>query len=249
VSKPSAGSRTADASKSLSMRKIVGWFVASIVLVLAISARAFAAAPAASIPTGPFTDGQVITVSGSGFPTHSQDPAGLQIIECSDPQGSAANLPTDAGVGCEGISVNAGQINTDSAGKFRTAYLVAALSTKAGTSSIDCDAAHYCVLWVGTDYNNAFTSGPHAFTTPFEVNENTTTGTPPSQTNTTAPPSDAAGSSGTTPGVGTAGSSVTLQGSLASTGVPGLVPWLLGLGLLMALLGTLVRCLTAGRAR
>src|ERR1700688_321457 len=184
VSKPSAGSRTADASKSLSMRKIVGWFVASIVLVLAISARAFAAAPAASIPTGPFTDGQVITVSGSGFPTHSQDPAGLQIIECSDPQGSAANLPTDAGVGCEGISVNAGQINTDSAGKFRTAYLVAAWSTKAGTSSIDCDAAHYCVLWVGTDYNNAFTSGPHAFTTPFEVNENTTTSTPPSQTNT-----------------------------------------------------------------
>ena len=63
-----------------------------------------------------------IAVSGSGFPTHAQDPTGLQIIECSDPLGSPANLPTDPSAGCEGITVNSSQIDTDGAGRFHTSY-------------------------------------------------------------------------------------------------------------------------------
>src|ERR1700722_11909072 len=115
--------------------------------VLLLPHPAFADAPKVTIPAGPLNNGQTITVSGSGFPGHAEDPPGLQIIESSDPQGSSANLPTDPSQGCEGITVNPSQINTDSAGRFQTSYLIAALSSSAGTSSIDCDATHECVLW------------------------------------------------------------------------------------------------------
>ncbi len=207
---------------------------------------AFADTPTVSIPAGPFTNGQSIAVSGSGFPTHVQDPAGLQIIECSDPQGSAAHLPTDPSLGCEGITVNAGQINPDSAGRFHASYPIAALSSSgAGTSSIDCDDTHECVLWVGTDYNNAFLTGPHAFTKPFTVNTSATTGASTIQAPTatgTAPAVSAA-----SPGAGAgAGNSASAAGraSLASTGLPGLVLWSLTLGVALALLGLLGRRLT-----
>jgi hypothetical protein len=39
-------------------------------------------------PPGNPTDGQTVTVSGSGFPTRSQDPPGVEIIQCSDPTGT-----------------------------------------------------------------------------------------------------------------------------------------------------------------
>ncbi len=212
---------------------------------LIFSATAAASTPEVSIPSGPFVDGQNIAVSGSGFPIRAQDPTGLQIIECSDPEGSPANLPTDPSQGCEGISVNPGQINTDSAGRFHVSYAIAALSTSAGKSSIDCDDTHECVLWVGTDYNNAFLSGPHAFTTPFRISAAPATApsTTPVPTSTTA----ASTSPGTAPPEATG--SAAGVGSLASTGLPGLVLWLGGLGVPMVLLGLLGRRLTVARSR
>ncbi len=223
-----------------------------VLLVVVGTAPAFvfgdtasAAVPMVSIPNGPFVDGQNIAVSGSGFPTRAQDPTGLQIIECSDPDGSPANLPTDPSLGCEGITVNPTQINTDSTGRFHVSYAIAALSSSAGTSSIDCDDTHECVLWVGTDYNNAFLSGPHAFTTPFRVNANPATGT--STTHVPTPTTAVPTSSGTTPPE--ASGAAAGVGSLASTGPPGLVLWLGGLGVPMVLLGLLGRRLTVARAR
>jgi hypothetical protein len=205
--------------------------------------QAFADAPSVSIPAGPLTNGRNIVVSGSGFPTHAQDPTGLQIIECSDPQGSPANLPTDPSEGCEGITVNPGQINTDSAGRFHTSYLIAALSSSAGTSSIDCDDTHECVLWVGIDYNNAFLSGPHAFTTPFKV-----TGTAAVSPASTPVPSTSSTVSGTSVAPGApASDSAARGGTLASTGLPGLVLWLVALGVPLALLGVLGRHLMVRR--
>ena len=225
-----------------------GVFGAGAVLILVLAGEAYGAAPTVTIQTGPFTDGQIIVVSGSGFPPPSQDPSGLQIIECSDPQGSAANLPTDATSGCEGITVNPSQINTDRTGAFRTSYRIASLSTSAGTSSIDCSATQVCVLWVGTDYNNAFTSGAHAFSKPFVV-----TGAPASApitatTSTTTAPSSAASGPSTVASVPAVGVAANAQGSLAVTGVTGLVTWLLGLGLPMALLGILGRRVSSRRA-
>ncbi len=223
--------------------------MAAVVGGLVGAMPAFADTPTVSIPAGSFTNGQSNAVSGSGFPTHAQDPAGLQIIECSDPQGSAAHLPTDPSLGCEGITVNAGQINPDSAGRFHASYPIAALSSSgAGTSSIDCDGTHECVLWVGTDYNNAFLTGPHAFTKPFTVSTSATTGTSTIQVPTAAGTAPAV--SEVSPGAGTgAGASAAGGASLASTGLPGLVLWSLTLGSALALLGLLGRRLTTiGRA-
>lgn len=208
------------------------------------TAPAFADAVKVTIPVGPFRDGQTIVVSGSGFPGHAQVPAGLQIIECSDPQGSPANLPTDPAMGCEGITVNPGQINTDASGRFHASYPIAALSTSAGTSSIDCDATHACVLWVGTDFNNAFLSGPHAFTVPFTV-----TGGGAMSPSTTA--ASASGIPTATSSVSAAATSSAKSNgaSLASTGLPGLVLWFVGLGVALAAVGLLGRRLTVVRVR
>jgi len=125
------------------------------------------AATTVNIPAGNPTNGQTITVSGSGFPVRSALPSGLQIIECSDPGGLSANLPTDASTGCDGTTVSGGQINTDASGNFTAQYPVELLNS--GNSSINCDPTDFCVLWVGQDYNNAFLSGPHGFSVPFEI--------------------------------------------------------------------------------
>ncbi len=201
---------------------------------------AFAESTKVTIPSGPFGDGQSIAISGSGFPTHGQDPTGLQVIECSDPHGSPANLPTDPSGGCEGITVNPSQINTDASGRFHASYVIAALSTSAGTSSIDCDATNQCVLWVGVDYNNAFLSGPHAFTAPFTI----TGGRPTSPTTMPLPFASGASTVPSASGAATSSSTTASGGSLASTGLPGGVLWLLGLGVPMAIVGLLGRRLT-----
>ena len=114
-------------------------------------------------------DGGAAVVTGSGFPSHSADPSGLEIIECSDPGGSPANLPTDPSLGCDGSTVSANQINTSPSGAFSTTYSISSLSTS-GNSDINCDATHECVLWVGEDYNNQFSDGvTEAFSAPFFV--------------------------------------------------------------------------------
>ena len=119
--------------------------------------------------SGSLADGGTVTLTGTGFPAHSADPLGLEIIECSDPQGSPSNLPSDASQGCDGTTVSANQINTDASGNFHTTYAVTKLESP-GTSNIDCDATNDCVFWVGVDYNNDFNDpSTQAFSAPFTV--------------------------------------------------------------------------------
>jgi hypothetical protein len=140
--------------------------VTSAALMMPLGGSA-SAATAVNIPAGNPTNGQTITVTGSGFPARSALPTGLQIIECSDPGGTLANLPTDASTGCDGTTVSGGQINTDASGNFTAQYPIALLNS--GNSSISCDPTNFCVLWVGQDFNNSFLSGPHGFSSAFEV--------------------------------------------------------------------------------
>ena len=176
--------------------------VACIVMGLT-PGHAFAQTPAVTIPSGPFTNGQTIAVTGSDFPPQSQLPTGLSIIECSDPDGSTDNLPTDPVADCDATTVNGSQINTDSNGNFSTTYSVFQLSQADG-SAINCDATDFCVLWVGQDYNNAFLSGPHAFSDPFEMTGGTTSTTttsttsPTTTTSTTSPTTTTSTTSPTT---------------------------------------------------
>ncbi len=124
------------------------------------------AAASVTIPSGDPHADQTITVMGTGFPDHVKDPTGIQILECSDPGGTTANLPS-SNLSCDGSTINPTQINTDTTGAFTAKYYVYALN---GThsSNISCDKTHFCVLWVGIDYNQNF-FGVHAFSTPFEV--------------------------------------------------------------------------------
>lgn len=119
-----------------------------------------------TIPSGDPHSQQTITVTGSGFPDHVKDPTGMQILECSDPGGTTANLP-QSNLFCDGSTINPSQINTSATGTFTAKYTIYALNAT-HTSNINCDKTHFCVLWVGVDYNQAF-YGSHAFSTPFEV--------------------------------------------------------------------------------
>jgi len=274
---PIARTRQARTRRTVTAVEVVGAaLVVSAGCAALIPGHAFGAGPTVRIPPGPFTDGQTISLSGSGFPTHGQDPTGLQVIECSDPQGAPANLPTDA-TGCDGVTVNPAQINTDASGRFTAPYQLSVLSSRGGgtSSNVDCDGTHQCVLWVGIDYNNAFISGPHAFSGPFVVNgtagqaPNAPTTAPPGIGNMASPPgsvsatgspgsavagvgngngasngTDEVGSAGSPSGANGPGVPSMASGTLAYTGVPGELLWILGLGVVMVLSGAIGRRLT-----
>ncbi len=137
---------------------------ATVVTVTSFGGTAFASTSVIVAPSGPYTNGQSVTVTGSGFPSRSADPEGITIIECADAGGSSANLPIDDST-CDATTANPLPVLTNSSGNFATSYSLVLLSTSAG-SNIDCDATDYCVLWVGVDYINGFNS-THAFSTPF----------------------------------------------------------------------------------
>ncbi len=142
-----------------------GTVVALAAFVVPFGGAAFAA-PALSMTAGPYTSGQTVTVSGTGFPTRSADPSGLSIIECTDTGGLSGNLPTDDSF-CDASTANPLPVLTNSSGAFTTTYTLESLSTTGG-SSIDCDQTDDCVLWAGVDYVNNFNSND-AFSVPFTI--------------------------------------------------------------------------------
>jgi hypothetical protein len=103
-------------------------------------------------PSGPYANGQTITVSGTGFPTPSSNPSGLEIIQC---ESSVLTAPDPGTSYCDGSTLNPLPVNTNSSGDFTTVYTISSLSTAKG-SNINCTSVASCVLWVGTDFNNDF---------------------------------------------------------------------------------------------
>ncbi len=102
--------------------------------------------------SGSYADGETITVSGTGFPSRSANPSGMEILECS----SAVTTALDASDAyCDGSTLNPLAIDTNSSGSFSGSYTVSALSTSNG-SNINCDATDSCVLWVGENYQSDF---------------------------------------------------------------------------------------------
>jgi hypothetical protein len=147
--------------------------LASTVFMLPLAGTA-SAAPMVTIPSGNPVDGQTFSVTGTGFPTRSQAPSGLSIIECSDPGGTTANLPIDSS-GCD-ATTQSGAFFTDANGNFSTTYSAQRLTNP--PNAIQCDQSNFCVLWAGVDFNTQFSQG--AFSRPFEI------GAPPAMTPETA---------------------------------------------------------------
>ena len=228
--------------------QLAGALAVVVVSMDMLGAHASAAQPTVTLSAGPYADGESVTVSGGGFPAPDGDPSGIVVIECADPGGTAANLPVDATT-CDGATENPLPIVTSASGSFSSPYTLSALNGEHGAANINCDATDFCVLWVGVDYNDAFTSGAHAFSKPFEISG--AAAPPPASAVTTttttpvAPVSAAASATDTpvvtpTPGTGS-------DGALANTGPSALLPVLGGLGLTLMLAGSLGRRLLLRR--
>jgi hypothetical protein len=136
--------------------------------------------PGSALPIGsftaetPFSSGQTIEVT---IPANSDLQPGFKvnILECADPNGSPASLPTDI-TGCDGKTVQGDTVLVRSDGSvLYQNYTVFALpdSASLGESPSDapaCDLSHECVLYVGENEND-FTA-PHVFSQPFYVAPN-----------------------------------------------------------------------------
>jgi hypothetical protein len=213
--------------------RFLQWPVAAVTIVATIltflPARAFGAGSQGTVtaptaPAGPYTDGQQITVSGTGFSTNSGDT--ITIVECADAGGTAGNLPTDNST-CDLNTGNPLGIRHDASGGFSSPYTVALDQVSSG-GTIDCDATHYCVLWIGEDFNGNFTGSsaqPVAFSPPFLINPSgggggTTTTTVPPGSTTGGGPAPSGGTSGPIP----TGSTTPSATSASSTDTGGTSP-------------------------
>jgi hypothetical protein len=151
--------------------------IALIGIIASLSARtgvAGAASVAVTIsspaPGGSFHSGSAASVSvGSNalFVPHSR----VVILECSDPGGSAAQLPTSIS-NCDENTVQADTVlvqpNGSLSEKGYTLYSLpnAVLGEQSNWQPV-CDATHKCVLYVGENQND-FTQ-PKLFSQPFSI--------------------------------------------------------------------------------
>jgi LPXTG-motif cell wall-anchored protein len=228
--------------------------VVSIGLSLVGPGTAGAASPAVTISPGPggagYNDGQLVTVSvgpNSLFhPNHS-----IAILECADPNGTVANLPTSFST-CDGdthqgdtvIVSNDGSISEPDYEMY--ALPNAKLDEQANWYPV-CNKTHYCVLYVGEDYNDF--SQPKLFSQPFLFSSDAPTlagGTAGGSTSTpSAAGSAATGAGANAEAAGTsAGASADVSvppGTLAFTGISAGTPWVVGLGLILLTSGALWR--------
>jgi hypothetical protein len=130
------------------------------------------AVPTGSSSTSAFSSGQSIVVS---IPANSDLVPGtkVNILECSDPDGTPANLPTNAS-DCDGNTIQGNTVFVNGDGSVRdSGYTVYALpdTTSLGEPSGGspvCDLSDECVLYVGENQGD-FTQ-PHYFSEAFYVN-------------------------------------------------------------------------------
>ena len=209
------------------LARLVGISLLLAVVVLAIRpGRAFGTTPTvtltgtSSVTGSPalttFTDQQVIgvTVSANSTFTHG---TGINILECADPGGTEANLPTSDAT-CDGNTIDGDNIIVAADGSFEevaggdggnlSGYTIYALPSAVLAEQPDgqpvCNATNACVLYIGANQND-FTQ-PKVFSEPFYVGG----GTPPTTTTTTT-------SSSTTTTSTTRGSTTTTSTTSGTT--------------------------------
>ncbi|MHB8681852.1 MAG: hypothetical protein ACYDA2_07140 [Acidimicrobiales bacterium] len=96
----------------------------------------------------------------------------INILECGDPGGKAANLPRDV-TDCDGSTIQPVTVIVNHDGSFSlSGYVIYELpNTVALGEPKDtlpkCDATHACVLYVGENQEDF--SWPHTFSAPFSV--------------------------------------------------------------------------------
>ncbi len=150
---------------------------ASIALPLAGIANASGPTPTLSPdPSTGYTDGQTINISVPAN-TYFTPGAGIAILECTDPGGTIANLPSDSS-NCDGETQNADTLTVNSDGSFSDTYSISALPNQFENpnQAIKCNATSPCVLYIGQNQGD-FTQ-PKVFSAPFFVSSQVGASTP-----------------------------------------------------------------------
>jgi hypothetical protein len=235
---------------------IVGVFAAHAgASPLSNSVVAIKDATGSSVATNPLAHHQVVTVSvgpNSTLNVKSLEAAGfpsgaviIKIQECADPGGLASNLPTQPNQ-CDPTTLVANATaQADGSLNFPgyTIYALPDVAEIGASNGTVCDMDHWCVIGLFSNQHD-FTK-PHLFSAPFQVDKTSTTAS------TSAPSAPAGGSSASngassstsSAGAGASAGVTVPAGTLANTGSPDLWPWLLGVGAVLLVLGTVLRFL------
>jgi hypothetical protein len=241
--------------------------VAALAIAIAQTVSASPTAPNLTMsPDSNLHNGESVSVSvgPNGFFTPH---AHVNILECADPGGKAANLPTDD-TKCDGNTIQGPTILVATDGSFSmTGYSIYALpSATLGEQSNGlpvCNTTNPCVLFVGQNQND-FTA-PKVFSAPFAIGAGAvTTTTVPSGTasqnstptsspatsstptsgatgSTTTASSTPTSSSGTIPSTPLSTTGVGDPATLASTGPPAQLAWVVALGSVFMFVGSVGR--------
>ncbi len=187
-----------------------------------------------------YANGQTVSVSvgpNSLFQPHSR----VNILECADPGGTAAGLPTSIST-CDENTVQSDTVLVQSDGSFSESdYALYAipnitLGEQANWQPV-CNQTHKCVLFVGENQDD-FTQ-PKVFSAPFSFTSTAPTLAPRAATTTPTDP--------VSPSVS---ASVSLEpATLAFTGTPGGAPWLAASGAALVGAGILGRRTMKRRAK
>jgi hypothetical protein len=232
--------------------------VAGVLLVLGLGTAvdpgvAGAATPTVTItpaPTGGmYSDQESVSVSvgpNSLFNPYSK----VVIIECADPLGTAANLPTSFS-SCDGDTRQSDTVLVQPDGSFSEsnyelfAVPNAVLEEQANWTPV-CNKTHECVLYVGEDFNDF--SKPKIFSKPFLFTSDPATIGGGGLANSVPGPSSASASG--SPSTTGPSAAVSIGAStLAFTGLPSSAPWLVAMGVGLVALGTAARRVARRRGR
>ena len=197
-----------------------------------------------SVAQNPLDNHQVVTVSvaanstlsvssleAAGYPSGAVVP---KVLQCADPGGLEANLPTKQ-TQCEPETINLGGTLNSNGSMVLPGYTIYALPDPIDLGQSNgtlCDMTNQCVLGIFTNQNDF--SKPHLFSAPFQISGTNTSGAATPTTSANASPA------GSAPAGASAGVSVP-PATLANTGGPSLWPWLLGVGVLLLVVGTALR--------
>jgi LPXTG-motif cell wall-anchored protein len=223
------------------------------------NAGASISSPAVSLsPAGNLHNGESISVSVGANSLFTPN-AHVNILECADPGGTAANLPKDVST-CDGNTIQGNTVLIAANGSLtETAYTLYVLpSSTLGEPAHNqpvCNTSNPCVLYVGQNQED-FTA-PKVFSAPFSLSPSSaTTSTTPATvrstatTATTTAPTAGSTVPETSPSVATAPASadpaVSLTSSatpstLAETGAPTATIWLVLFGAALFVIGAVGR--------
>lgn len=147
---------------------LLGLLIAVIGLALPVAA---ATPPALQVSAGPFHDGQLISISVG--PNHFFTPySRVNVLECADPGGKKANLPTSVST-CDGNTIQGNTILVKKDGSFSEhGFQLFALPNVPTLGELPngqpvCNQKKSCVLYVGQDQIH-FTA-PKEFSPPFTI--------------------------------------------------------------------------------